>query len=130
MARGNCNLRRNALPAFPASPAGDPEALPSESRLEEQAEFVGMRKKLSSMKILITGSTGLVGTALAQSLKNAGHTVCRLIRPGTVAESVRSSEGFDVSWNPGIGELGGAAVGADAVVNLAGAPIAAGRWTR
>jgi len=81
------------------------------------------------MKILITGSTGLVGTALAQSLKNNGHTVCRLIRPATAAESIRSSEGFDVSWNPESGELGGAAVGADAVVNLAGASIAGGRWT-
>jgi uncharacterized protein len=81
------------------------------------------------MKILITGSTGLVGGALVKRLKNTGHTVCRLIRPGTAAESIRSSEGFDVSWNPQTGELGGAAVGADAVVNLAGASIAAGRWT-
>jgi uncharacterized protein (TIGR01777 family) len=70
------------------------------------------------MKILITGSTGLVGTALAQDLQRAGHTVCRLIRPGTSAGS-----------SPASGELGGAAVGADAVVNLAGAPIAERRWT-
>jgi len=34
-----------------------------------------------------------------------------------------------VTWNPSTGELGGAGVGADAVVNLAGASIAAGRWT-
>ena len=81
------------------------------------------------MKILITGSTGLVGVALGQSLKHAGHTMCRLIRPATAAESIRSSEGFDVSWNPESGELGGAAVGAHAVVNLAGASIAGGRWT-
>jgi NAD dependent epimerase/dehydratase family enzyme len=38
------------------------------------------------MKILVTGSTGLVGTALTQSLKSTEHTVCRLIRPGTAAE--------------------------------------------
>jgi uncharacterized protein len=81
------------------------------------------------VKVLITGSTGLVGTALVQNLKVAGHTVCRLIRPGTAADSIRGSEGFDVSWNPESGELGGAAVGADAVVNLAGASIADGRWT-
>jgi len=81
------------------------------------------------MKILITGSTGLVGTALAQQLQRAGHTVCRLVRPGTSAEAIRTSEGFDVQWNPATGELGGAAVGADAVVNLAGASIAEGRWT-
>jgi hypothetical protein len=78
------------------------------------------------MKILITGSTGLVGTALTQSLQAAGHTVCRLLRPGS---STKNSPGFDVNWNPVTGELGGAAVGADAVVNLAGASIADGRWT-
>jgi uncharacterized protein (TIGR01777 family) len=79
------------------------------------------------MKILITGSTGLVGTALTQDLQRAGHTVCRLVRPGT---SAGASPGFDVNWNPATGELGGAAVGADAVVNLAGASIADKRWTR
>jgi len=36
---------------------------------------------------------------------------------------------FDVAWNPETGELGGAAVGAEAVVNLGGASIAEGRWT-
>jgi len=60
------------------------------------------------MKILMTGSTGFVGTA---------------------REKPRRADGFDVSWNPATGELGGAAVGADAVVNLAGASIAEGRWT-
>ncbi|HUN60422.1 MAG TPA: TIGR01777 family oxidoreductase, partial [Candidatus Sulfotelmatobacter sp.] len=81
------------------------------------------------MKILITGSTGLVGRALVRELKGAGHTVCRLVRPGTNKEALRRNEGFDVNWDPTTGELGGAAVGADAVVNLAGASIAGGRWT-
>jgi len=39
-------------------------------------------------------------------------------------------DGFDVAWNPATGELGGAGVGPDAVVNLAGASIAGGRWTK
>ena len=81
------------------------------------------------MKILITGSTGLVGTVLTQNLQRVGHTVCRLVRPGTSAQAIGGSQGFDVNWNPATGELGGAAVGADAVVNLAGASIADGRWT-
>lgn len=38
-------------------------------------------------------------------------------------------EGFDIRWDPATGELGAAGVGADAVVNLAGASIAGGRWT-
>src|SRR5208283_4234572 len=80
------------------------------------------------MKVLVTGSSGLVGTALMEDLKRAGHTVVRLVRPGSVGSS-RATEGFDVEWNPSTGALGGAAVGADAVVNLAGAPIGDGRWT-
>jgi uncharacterized protein (TIGR01777 family) len=81
------------------------------------------------MKILLTGSTGLIATALAAELQRAGHTVCRLIRPSTSAAAIRNTQGFAVRWNPLTGELGGAAVGAEAVVNLAGAPIADKRWT-
>ena len=81
------------------------------------------------MKILLTGSTGLIGTAFAGELQRAGHLVCRLIRPGTSAAALRVAQGFDVTWNPATGELGGAAVGADAVVNLAGASIASAHWT-
>ena len=81
------------------------------------------------MKILISGATGLVGTALVDKLGRQGHTVCRLIRPG--GKKVEGAEkGFDVAWNPETGELGGAGVGPDVVVNLAGAPIAEARWTQ
>src|SRR6184192_2138673 len=81
------------------------------------------------MKILVTGSTGLVGTALVKALASDGHTVCRLLRPQSKSTS-DSKDGFDVAWNPATGELGGAGVGPDAVVNLAGASIAGGRWTK
>lgn len=80
------------------------------------------------MKVLIAGSTGLVGTALVKALASDGHTVCRLMRPESKTTS--GKDGFDVAWNPATGELGGAGVGADAVVNLAGASIAGGRWTK
>jgi uncharacterized protein (TIGR01777 family) len=80
------------------------------------------------MKILVTGSSGLVGSALVRALAGAGHTVCRLVRPQSEGTS-ESPGGFNVNWNPVTGELGGAAVGADAVVNLAGASIADERWT-
>src|SRR5215469_4474847 len=81
------------------------------------------------MKVLVTGSTGLVGTALLNELARDRHTVCRLIRPSSTVVG-GAKQGFDVAWNPSTGELGGAGVGADAVVNLAGASIAGGRWTK
>jgi uncharacterized protein len=87
-----------------------------------------LKNKEDKMKILVTGSSGLVGSALGQALAKAGHTVCRLVRPQSAAGE-GANEGFAVAWNPATGELGGAGVGADAVVNLAGASIAEGRWT-
>jgi uncharacterized protein (TIGR01777 family) len=80
------------------------------------------------MKILVTGSTGLVGNALVSALVKDGHTVCRLMRPESLVAG-GTKDGFNVAWNPATGKLGGAAVGADAVVNLAGASIAGGRWS-
>jgi uncharacterized protein (TIGR01777 family) len=83
---------------------------------------------LSFMKILVTGATGLVGSTLVEALARDGHTVCRLVRPETKTDGGKRGA-FDVAWNPETGELGGAGVGADAVVNLGGASIAAGRWS-
>jgi uncharacterized protein (TIGR01777 family) len=80
------------------------------------------------MKLLVTGATGLVGSALAAALARDGHMVCRLVRPETKTRGGATGT-FDVAWNPETGELGGAAVGAEAVVNLGGASIAGGRWS-
>src|SRR5437868_14086560 len=80
------------------------------------------------MKILLTGATGLVGSALVAALARDGHMVCRLVRPQTKSEGGVAGA-FDVAWNPESGELGGAAVGAEGVVNLGGASISDGRWT-
>ncbi len=75
------------------------------------------------MRVLITGASGLVGSALAEALRGAGHTVARLVRPG------KPLHPGDVRWDPIAGELDRpAAEGADVLVNLAGASIAAGRW--
>jgi uncharacterized protein len=80
------------------------------------------------MKILVAGASGMIGTALCSDLALAGHTVCRLVRPESKSEG-GPKDGFAVTWNPKTGELGGAGVGPDAVVNLAGASIAEGRWS-
>ena len=79
------------------------------------------------MKILISGSSGFVGTALVEALGSEGHTVCRLARPQSAPAGGQPA--VAVRWDPLAGELDSAAAqGAQAVVNLAGASIAEGRW--
>ena len=75
------------------------------------------------MKILISGSTGLIGSALAPLLSAQGHTIIRLVRSRTSAPG-------DVLWDPEAGAIDAAQLeGSDAVVHLAGVSIAGGRWT-
>ncbi len=81
------------------------------------------------MKILITGSSGLVGTALVESLHRDGHTVGRLLRPQSGSDAHQGGRGVAMRWNPETGELDGSAAGADAVINLSGLSIASGRWS-
>jgi uncharacterized protein len=88
------------------------------------------------MKVLVTGSSGLVGTALVDSLLRDGHNVVRLLRPGSSAKT-ETRGAVEVAWNPAtcglesapFGSEQGKVEGADAVVNLAGASIAGGRWS-
>jgi uncharacterized protein (TIGR01777 family) len=76
------------------------------------------------MKILITGASGLVGTAATNGLRAEGHTVAHFVRPG------REAAAGDVRWDPSAATMDLAAMeGADAVVHLCGASIADGRWT-
>lgn len=80
------------------------------------------------MKILVSGSTGMVGTAVVEMLRQRGHTVCRLVRPETAKRLASGPASTDVRWDPVGGQLDAAAAeGAQAVVHLAGATIA-GRW--
>jgi uncharacterized protein (TIGR01777 family) len=75
------------------------------------------------MRVAITGSRGLVGSALIPFLTTGEHQVVRLVR-GRVERS------GDVPWDPVRGLADPSACeGLDAVVHLAGESIAAGRWT-
>lgn len=76
------------------------------------------------MRVAIGGSTGMIGTALARRLGRSGHEVVRLVR-GAVSASDQRRWDPDAGWidAPGLDDV-------DAVVNLAGAPIAGGRWTK
>ncbi|MFB6706412.1 TIGR01777 family oxidoreductase [Streptomyces sp. NPDC056333] len=74
-------------------------------------------------RIAVTGSTGLIGTALVRSLRVDGHDVVRLVRRPARA-------GDEVEWDPKRGYVDGAGlVGCDAVVHLAGAGVGDHRWT-
>lgn len=76
------------------------------------------------MRFLISGSSGMVGTALTEALRREGHTVQRLARPGAKPEA------GSVRWDPVSGQFDHtAAEGVDTVVNLAGASIADTRWS-
>jgi len=81
------------------------------------------------MRILVSGASGLVGSALVPALAAAGHAVGRFVRlgprrpPGTAGPA-------DVEWDLATGHIDTARIeGADAVVHLAGANIAGERWT-
>lgn len=77
------------------------------------------------MRVLISGSTGLVGSALIPLLATGGHTVVRLVRPGSAAV-----DGTTVRWDPSSGSVDTARLeGLDAVVHLAGESVAGRRWT-
>ena len=80
------------------------------------------------MKVAVTGSSGLIGTALVASLRADGHEVIRLVRrPPRAADEAR--------WDPRAADAGlvpyapGGLDGLDACVHLAGAGVADRRWT-
>ncbi|MFD8548879.1 TIGR01777 family oxidoreductase [Streptomyces sp. NPDC059649] len=75
------------------------------------------------MRIAITGSTGLIGTALVGSLRTDGHDVVRLVRRAPAAAD-------EVRWDPARQQVDTAGLaGCEAVVHLAGAGVGDHRWT-
>jgi len=86
--------------------------------LRRHAAFAGQ----PPLTVAVSGASGLVGSALVPFLTTGGHRVRRLVRG--------RPEAGDIAWAPGQGEMDMIALeGVDAVVHLAGAPIAEGRWT-
>ncbi|MFD3748168.1 TIGR01777 family oxidoreductase [Nocardia sp. NPDC058633] len=74
------------------------------------------------MKVVIAGSSGLIGTALVAALRRDGHQVSRLVRRPAAAPD-------EFTWDPARAQLDERALrGADAVVNLCGVGIADRRW--
>lgn len=75
------------------------------------------------MKIVVAGASGMIGGALRSSWRAAGHDVVRLVR--------RKPEAPDeIAWDPAAGWIDESRLnGVEAVVNLAGENVGAGRWT-
>jgi len=81
------------------------------------------------MKVAITGSSGLIGTALTASLRADGHEVVRLVRRPPRAASGSTGAG-EIRWDPRAADAGSPPLsGLDALVHLAGAPVGDHRWT-
>lgn len=74
------------------------------------------------MKVGISGSSGMIGTALRRALGDAGHTAVPIVR--------RTARSGEIEWDPAGGRLDPADLAdLDAVVNLSGASIGGKRWT-
>lgn len=75
------------------------------------------------MDVVVTGSSGLIGSALVPALAAAGHRVRRLVRRPATGD-------HEIQWDPAAGTIDTAALGAvDAAVHLAGEGIGERRWT-
>lgn len=75
------------------------------------------------MKIVIAGSSGLIGTELVKSLRADGHEVFRLVRRNATAPT-------EIFWDPATGVIDREALaGTDIMINLAGAGVGDHRWT-
>ncbi|MDI2037327.1 TIGR01777 family oxidoreductase [Paenarthrobacter nitroguajacolicus] len=76
------------------------------------------------MRIVMSGASGMIGTALAAQLASQGDEVVRLVRRPATGPG-------EFAWDPAKGELDQTVLdGADAVVNLAGAGIGDRPWTK
>ncbi|MEU9074298.1 TIGR01777 family oxidoreductase [Kitasatospora sp. NPDC048538] len=81
------------------------------------------------MRIAVTGSTGLIGSALVRSLLADGHEVVRLVRRRS-RTGPQPDGSTAIGWNPLLGQVErGGLAGTDAVVHLAGAGVGDHRWT-
>ncbi|HIN79977.1 MAG TPA: TIGR01777 family protein [Planctomycetes bacterium] len=142
---GTSTLRDEIDYEFPANPFSESllalpvgrklDALFDHRHLISADDIVAFAKRRESgaapLKILVTGASGLVGSALLPLLSSQGHQVLRAVRrpllPGGLGEEVR--------WRPesAADEISGPERDAfeelDAVIHLAGENIASGRWT-
>src|SRR5918994_242948 len=106
-----------------------------EHRLDDLFRFRHARTKLDlarhagtglvrPQRIAVSGASGLIGSQLVPFLRTGGHDVAKLVRG-------RASAADEIAWDPAAGQIDADSLeGMDAVIHLAGASIAGGRWTK
>jgi uncharacterized protein (TIGR01777 family) len=107
----------------------------TERRLDEVFAFRHRRTRLDlarlddphldeRLRIAVTGASGLVGRQLVAFLRAGGHDVLPIVRHAP-------RDANEIQWRPAEGQIDATRLeGLDAVVHLAGASIAGGRWTK
>ncbi|MGB1689161.1 MAG: TIGR01777 family oxidoreductase, partial [Candidatus Poseidoniaceae archaeon] len=99
-------------------------------RVANDLKQIQATDKLPRQKILVSGSTGMIGLQLCAFLEAAGHDVHRLLRPTTKLPSDVDSAKV-VRWDDLSGEiLEGDMNGFDSIIHLAGAGIGDKRWSK
>lgn len=84
------------------------------------------------MKLVVAGGTGFIGSALCARLTGQGHSLILLVR--SISAAAEAPNKTAILWQPGSAgaweqTLEETIAGADGIINLAGEPIAAKRWT-
>lgn len=89
-----------------------------------QPTGTGPQQGTRTLKVVVSGASGLIGSQVCQRLGIAGHEVRKLVR------RVPESDGHEIQWDPGAGRLQlEELAGTDVFVHLSGENIASGRWT-
>lgn len=144
---GRCLLHDRIAYALPLHPLSDVIAgAKFRSDLDRLFAFRHARTMLDTWRhnrfashgpkhIVLTGSNGVIGSALLAYLINAGHRVDRLVRsePRATGDGTALLPGREIRWDPAATEPSESLIraidGCDAVVHLSGAGLAARRWT-
>ena len=93
-------------------------------------EKISLYSKNGKKRILISGSTGLIGTELCAFLSSAGHQVVRLLRKSSKLPPYANNESV-IRWDDQTGEItSGSFENFDVVIHLAGAGIGDKRWSK
>ena len=100
------------------------------TRVDSDVKQIQATKEMPRQKVLVSGSTGMIGLQLCAFLETAGHDVYRLLRLKTKLPADVNSEKV-IRWNDLTGEvLEGDMNGFDSVIHLAGAGIGDKRWSK